>query len=231
MSTQNLKISQEELLRQLQSGERVTVKREVMEEIQRRLATLGPLEIVSPSEWHSMTPIGSFSKPGLKINLGSGQRPFKSPWINVDCQPKWCPDVIADGANLKDHFADDSAEVIVLHHVYEHAGLGECGAMLAECYRILRPGGSLIVTTPDLRALTEAWLAQKINDYIFCVNLYGAYLGDEADRHKWLYTFETLCASLREKNPWSEVKAFDWREIPSANIAKDWYILGAECIK
>ncbi len=166
----------------------------------------------------------------LRLNVGSGQRKFGDTWINCDVNPKWEPDVVCDGASMP-MFADGSAELIVLHHVLEHAGLGEMDPVIRECHRILAPGGSLIATTPDLDALARAWIAGKITDYIYCVQLYGAYMDNEADRHKWNFTQKTLNQTLTGAASWSRVKAFDWRPISDASIAKDWYIIGSEAIK
>lgn len=166
----------------------------------------------------------------LKINLGSGQRPFDKSWVNVDVQDRWAPDVVADCRDLK-IFEDNTCEMVVLHQVYEHFGLGELDGCVRECYRILEPGGSLIITTPDLSELSKAWIKGKISDYIYCVNLYGAYMSDEADRHKWLYTGKTLAESLMKAASWTTIKSFDWREIAGASIARDWYILGIETTK
>jgi predicted SAM-dependent methyltransferase len=167
---------------------------------------------------------------GLYLNVGSGQRKFEPPFINVDINPKWEPDVVADCASMP-MFEDNSADIIVAHHLYEHYHLGAADGMVRECYRILTPSGSLIVTTPNLRELVKAWATGRIDDYIFCVNLYGAYMNDEADTHKWLYTPETLHKALASAAPWSEVKQFDWRRIPSADIARAWWINGIEVIK
>ena len=169
----------------------------------------------------------------LRVNLGSGQRKFgtpEHPWLNVDCNPKWEPDLLADGADLS-IIASDTAEYVVLHHVLEHFGLGEADAMLKECYRILAPGGSLIVCVPDLKALSKAWLKCQITDYIYCVNLYGAYMDDEADRHKWGYGRDSLTETIAHAGPWNIVDLFNWREIEGANISKDWWILGIEAWK
>ena len=165
----------------------------------------------------------------MKLNVGSGQRKFGDGWTNCDIQPKWNPDVVAD-CNHMPMFADGSAEMIVLHHVIEHFGLGELDNAIRECHRILQPGGSLIVTTPDLNLLCRRWIAHMIDDYTFCVNLYGAYMGDEADRHKWLYTGRTLAKALGVVS-WKTVKSFDFRPIENASISCDWWILGCEAIK
>ena len=168
------------------------------------------------------------------INLGSGQRPFKSEsdmeWINVDVQDRWSPDVVADGAHMP-MFADNSIDVIVCSHSLEHFGLGEADSMIRECYRVLARGGWLIASTPDLMALAQAWLNGKIDDYIYCVQLFGAYMNDEADRHKWGMTQKTLIKTVACGLPWQSVSAFDWREIPGMDLANDWYIIGAIATK
>jgi len=165
------------------------------------------------------------------INLGSGQRKFTNPpWTNIDTQAKWEPDIVADGAHL-DMIADGSVEMVVLHHVLEHFGLGEGDALLKECWRVLAPGGRLIVCVPDMRALVRRWTLGQITDYIFLVNVYGAYLGDEADRHKWSYTRQSLEEAIRGIGGWSCVCTFDHRPIEGADIARDWWILSVQAIK
>ncbi len=169
----------------------------------------------------------------LRINLGSGQRKFGSPqapWVNVDCNPKWEPDIVASGDSLP-MFLDGSADVVVLHHVLEHFGSSEAEPLVKECWRILEPGGSLIITIPDLRELALGWLNGKISDWIYFTNLYGAWMGNEADRHKAGYSMTSLQEFLHNCASWSRVGRFDWREIPGASVAKDWWILDCEAVK
>lgn len=163
------------------------------------------------------------------LNIASGQRKFSPPWTNVDINPRWEPDVIADGSNMP-MFADNSAEMIVIHHGLEHAGCGESRPMLAECWRILKPGGSLLVFVPDMRMLAQGWLEGRISDQVYLTNIYGAFMGEEADRHKWGFTWMTLERELREAKFWP--LPFDWRKIPGADIAgPEWWILGLEGFK
>lgn len=164
------------------------------------------------------------------INLGSGQKPFEKPWVNIDINPHWNPDIVADGAHLP-MFEDNSVDVIVSQHCIEHVGLGEFDATIRESHRILRPGGSLIITTPDLYELCQAWMNGKINDYIFCVNLYGAYMGHPADNHRWLYTGKTLAHALRSAAPWNVIAPYDWEPMEGASVSRDWWILGVRAIK
>lgn len=169
---------------------------------------------------------------GLLLNCGSGQRPFAKPWVNIDAQERWSPDLIADCSSL--HYSDGSADMIVLHHVLEHFGCGEGQGVLREAYRLLRPGGSLLVFVPDLRALAQRWLMGQLDTQVYMTNLYGAFMGDDHDRHRWGYVPETLAQELMQSAtqcPWNRVGAFDWRVIPGANIARDWWVLGMEAVR
>jgi ubiquinone/menaquinone biosynthesis C-methylase UbiE len=167
-------------------------------------------------------------------NVGSGQRKFYSNqdwvWLNVDANPKWQPEYVAYGENMPE-IQDGRMDVVVLHHVIEHAGCGESADMIRECHRILKPGGSLIVCVPDMYELVQMWLSGKLTDQLFFTNVYGAFMDSEADRHRWGFTGKTLAAALRDAAKWNIIKPFDWREIPGASIARDTWILSIECQK
>jgi len=165
---------------------------------------------------------------GLWINRGSGQRPFQKPWINVDAQERWQPDLVADGADLP--YEASSAELVVDHHIWEHEGCGGALALQQEAFRVLRPGGRLLVFVPDLRALGQNWLLGKLDTQVYMTNLYGAYMGDEHDRHRWGYVAETLRQEL-EHLQWREIKPFDWRPIVGTNLARDWWVLAIEAVR
>ncbi len=165
----------------------------------------------------------------MRLNLGSGQRKFGPDWINVDTQAKWEPDVALDGAQYLAQLHPGEVSMICLHHVLEHYGCGEADSLLRECHRVLAPNGSLLIFVPDMRALSEAWREGRLSDQVYMTNIYGAYMGDEADRHKWGFTEQTLKDTLYRIG--FRVLSFDWRKIPGADIAKDFWILGVEAIK
>jgi predicted SAM-dependent methyltransferase len=127
-------------------------------------------------------------------------------------------------------FEDASVDMIVSHHTLEHFGCGEADSCIDEWHRLLRVGGSLIVCVPDMRALAQAYLLRNIDTQIYMTNLYGAYMGDEADRHKWGYDPGSLHAYLMRWQ-WKIVKQFNFRQIPGADIAQAWWVLAMECIK
>lgn len=166
----------------------------------------------------------------VRINLGSGQRKFNG-WVNIDINPRWEPDYVADGAHLP-MFGDNEVDMIVAHHTLEHYGCGEGSGMLQECHRILKPGGSLIITVPDMHALCHAWLTGKMGTQLFMTNTYGAFMDSEADRHRWGYDWHSLQTFVKSTAAWSHVYKFDFRWIQGADIAgPEWWILGAEAIK
>lgn len=173
----------------------------------------------------------------LGFNLGSGQRPFhtvpgKIEWLNVDAQARWKPSWTGPAENTP--FDSGEADYVVLHHVLEHFGCGEAKGLIAESHRLLKPCGSLLVFVPNLRALAQRWLAGGLTTQIYVTNLYGAYMGDEADRHKWGFDWDLLEHTLQNFSAnaaWGKVKPFDWRHIDGADIANDFWILGMECVK
>ena len=169
----------------------------------------------------------------IGVNLGSGQRPFKSEggmtWFNIDSQAKWEPYLVCDARSVP--MESESADYVVLHHVLEHFGCDGGDGLIKEAHRLLRPKGSLLVSVPDIRALAQKYVLGDIDEFIFKVNLYGAYMGDEADRHKWGYTRESLQNTLMNAAPWLNVLRFDNRRIPGMDFAADWWILAMEAIK
>ena len=172
----------------------------------------------------------------IGLNIGSGQRRFTSTeevkWVNVDSQsvsPDRVPDLVCDGSDLP--YSDGYADFVVLHHVLEHFGCGEGAGLIREAHRVLKPEGSLLVFVPNMRALAVEWLNGKLSTQIYLTNVYGAYMGEEADRHKWGFDPQALSDFLWESANWSGMGPFDWRTLPGADIAQDWWISAAECVK
>src|SRR5437667_4405395 len=171
----------------------------------------------------------------IALNLGSGQRPFKSTpevrWSNIDkiARGNQTVDLLADGACLP--HIEGTVDYVVLHHVLEHFGCNEGIGLVQEAHRVLKPGGSLLVFLPNMRALATRWLTGELDTQLFMTNVYGAYMGDEADRHKWGFDPDALSEFLWSSAKWSGMGPFDWRPIPGMDAAKDWWIMAAECIR
>lgn len=151
-------------------------------------------------------------------------------WVNIDINSKWNPDIVADWNSLT-MFDDASVDYVVSHHSLEHVGCGEGDGFIREAYRVLKPGGSLLVFVPNMKALAKRWLEGGLTDQIYMTNVYGAYMGNEEDRHRWGYTGQSLVDTLHRTQVWHDVKAFNFRQIPGADIAQDFWILGMEAVK
>ena len=90
------------------------------------------------------------------LNIGSGQRNFQKPWINIDCRDQGYPvDILTDVKDLS-MFADNSVDIIVAHHLLEHIDIGELEQYIAEWYRVLKSGGKLDIFVPHITKLFEA---------------------------------------------------------------------------
>jgi SAM-dependent methyltransferase len=54
-------------------------------------------------------------------------------------------------------FANEAFDVVYHSHVLEHIDREDAPAFLAECRRVLKPGGTIRIVIPDLEQLTEAY--------------------------------------------------------------------------
>lgn len=84
------------------------------------------------------------------LNIGCGKNAERG-WLNVDIDPE-ASAVYMDAAQPFP-FADDSFDYVFSEHLFEHLDYASGRRMLAEVFRVLRPGGVLRLTTPDFRFL------------------------------------------------------------------------------
>lgn len=172
------------------------------------------------------------------LNAGSGQRPFGKGWINIDCQEKWREGSDRVGGTFINSdmrslpVTDNSLQYVVAHHVLEHFDVGDSDGLVKEAYRVLRPGGKFLVFVPDMQMVCHRWLRHEIDLETFRPIVYGAYMGNEADRHKQCWNLGELNSYLLRCAPWKSISKFGNKQIEGADIAGwDWWILDLECEK
>jgi len=90
------------------------------------------------------------------INLGSGASPYPQ-FINVDINLARRPDMWLDVRHGMP-FAAGTVDAIYTRHVLEHFYHDELTRVLAECHRILRPGGGIRILVPSLELACRAYL-------------------------------------------------------------------------
>ena len=85
------------------------------------------------------------------LNLGCGYT-FIQDWTNVDfvSSSKY---VIAHDLLKGIPFPDNSFDLVYHSHVLEHFPRSEAIKFIAECYRVLKPGGVIRVVVPDLEQI------------------------------------------------------------------------------
>jgi predicted SAM-dependent methyltransferase len=105
------------------------------------------------------------------LNLGAGgdQHPGA---IHLDIRPVSGVEVVGSAQRLP--FADASFDAMLAQDLLEHFPGAETGALLDEWVRVLRPGGSLRVQTPDLRGLARALTRKRLDTERVVEWLYGA---------------------------------------------------------
>jgi predicted SAM-dependent methyltransferase len=87
----------------------------------------------------------------MKLQVGSSnvKGEYKDEeWVNLDIKPFRGVDIVAD-ASERIPLDTNSVDEIRCIHVLEHVTRDKHEPMLREMYRVLKPGGTLYVETPD----------------------------------------------------------------------------------
>lgn len=95
------------------------------------------------------------------LTLGAGHHP-PAGWLATDLDPRVAPGVIHLDATARFPFPDASFDRIHSEHMIEHVPLAGGRALLAECRRVLCPGGRLRLATPDFTRLAGLVAAPEL---------------------------------------------------------------------
>ena len=91
------------------------------------------------------------------LNVGCGER-FRRDWTNVDFRSRHAA-VQAHDITKGLPFEAHSFDVVYHSHLLEHLRREQVAPFLADCHRVLRPGGVVRVVVPDLERIARAYLA------------------------------------------------------------------------
>ena len=119
------------------------------------------------------------------VNLGGGANIYDR-WLTADMDPR--ADIFV---NLTDPlpFPEDSVDVVYLEEAIEHISFDEAGRLLAECYRILKNGGAIRLTTPCLDLF-----ASQLVDGIRCERAFNDIFYEHG--HRYVYSKAALRDAL-----------------------------------
>lgn len=92
----------------------------------------------------------------LKLHLGCGPH-IKEGWENYDLEPG--PGGIKWDLRKPLPVDDNSVDFIFTEHFIEHLTRPEAVKFLQECFRALKPGGTLRISTPDLEYIMDQYFS------------------------------------------------------------------------
>ena len=150
------------------------------------------------------------ANPEPKLHIGGGWHRLDG-WLNTDID--LIPGVMFMDATKPFPFADGTIQFVYAEHMIEHIPREDATRMLRECHRVMRTGGVIRVTTPDLAVLLGLYatpLSERQHRYLswFCqtflpheptpnavaaINAHFRMWG-----HQFVYDETTLAGALRE---------------------------------
>ena len=92
----------------------------------------------------------------MNLNLGSGADKLPG-WTSVDMNPEYTPDVVHDLRETPLPFDDASADLVYMEMALSQLYLSQGIALLRDCFRLMRPGGTLRVNEFDFQLLLATW--------------------------------------------------------------------------
>lgn len=153
----------------------------------------------------------------LKLHIG-GQEPHPE-WKIIDIEPRPEVDYVANANDLS-QFESNSVDAIYASHVLEHFYYGlnnELISTLKEWNRVLKPGGQLLISVPDLKTLCWLYLhpnLMPLERHQIMRIIFGGQT-NVYDVHKVGFDFEILALYLEE------VGFQDYDKVSEFNIFDD----------
>ncbi len=131
----------------------------------------------------------------MKLLIGSRERP--AGWESFDIEPGPTVDHAGDCKDLS-RFAAGSVETIYASHVLEHIRFADIVPTLAEWHRVLQPGGTIMISVPDLNILSQIYVSPKLQgeEKFKVVSMIFGGQGDPHDFRYMGYDLETLAFCL-----------------------------------
>jgi len=86
--------------------------------------------------------------------------------VRLDVDPGVEPDIVASITDMSP-VADASVDAVYSHHNIEHVFSHEVPRVLAEFFRVLRPGGTVLLGTPDLQHVARTIASGRLEDPLY----------------------------------------------------------------
>ena len=153
----------------------------------------------------------------IKLNLGCRNKKLPG-FINIDICEDTKPDVVDNAFTLK-KFQWESVDLIYSSHMLEHLNYAESFKALSRWHFLLKKGGVLRLSVPDLEVIFAHCLYYKnLSDMMHL--LYGDQ-STEFEYHKMGWTFDTLKIDL-ECMGFEDIKRWNWRTTEPHSYIDDY---------
>jgi len=144
-----------------------------------------------------------------KLQLGTSNS-LMAGWLNTDLLPTR-GDIVYLDATRRFPFKDGIFDYIYSEHTIEHISHQDAVSMLRECFRVLKAGGKIRMSTPDLKVLTSLhseakttaqkyyidFMAQRfIPDADLCKEVFVINNAFRAWGHQFLYDRQLLAHTM-----------------------------------
>ena len=96
----------------------------------------------------------------IKLNLGASPIWAKEGWHTLDHKLNKSTETAIAGNATSINLPDESCAIVFCSHVFEHIPHTELPVVISEINRVLCVGGVLRILTPDLAAITKAYVEQ-----------------------------------------------------------------------
>jgi SAM-dependent methyltransferase len=130
--------------------------------------------------------------------------------VRLDIDPGVNPDVVASITDMSP-VPSESVDAVWSHHNLEHIFAHEVPLALAEFHRVLRPGGEVLLATPDLQSVAKEIAAGRLESTLYKAPggeiaaldiIYGLRTDIETGReymaHRTGFTAETLQRKFKQ---------------------------------
>lgn len=124
----------------------------------------------------SSRPIAAAPGVRLVLHVGCGKpgeeavhERFRGPgWqeVRLDVDPGVAPDIVASITDMSP-VADATVDAVYSHHNIEHVFSHEVPLAMREFFRVLKPGGEVMIATPDLQNVARTIASGRLEDPLY----------------------------------------------------------------